>query len=117
MRQLEASYAHPTIDGKQTIKEGYYTANATQLLLGHSSNKVRFTADFAYDNDSLYFTSRVSDVTQHPIPSSYGDGVTLFLDADYASDEQPVDNIHRLFFRLDGTVVAYQGSSENVVGC
>lgn len=112
VRQLEAPYAHPTIDGKQTSKEGYYMANATQLLLGHSSNKVRFTADFAYDNDSLYFTSRVSDVTQHPLPSSYGDGVTLFLDTDYASDEQPVDNIHRLFFRLDGTVVAYQGSSE-----
>lgn len=112
VRQLEASYAHPTIDGKQTIKEGYYTANATQLLLGHSSNKVRFTADFAYDEDALYFTTRVSDNTQYPLPSSYGDGVTLFLDTDYASDEQPVDNIHRLFFRLDGGVVAYKGSNE-----
>ena len=112
VRQLEASYAHPTIDGKQTIKEGYYTANATQLLLGHSSNKVRFTADFAYDEDALYFTTRVSDNTQYSLPSSYGDGVTLFLDTDYASDEQPVDNIHRLFFRLDGGVVAYKGSNE-----
>lgn len=112
VRQLEAPYAHPTIDGKQTSKEGYYMANATQLLLGHSSNKVRFTADFAYDEDALYFTTRVSDNTQHPLPSSYGDGVTLFLDTDYASDEQPVDNIHRLFFRLDGGVVAYKGSNE-----
>lgn len=112
VRQLEAPYAHPTIDGKQTSKEGYGMANATQLLLGHSANKVRFTADFAYDDDALYFTTRVSDNTQHPLPSSYGDGVTLFLDALYASDEQPVDNIHRLFFRLDGGVVAYKGSNE-----
>ena len=28
------------------------------------------------------------------------------------ADEQPVDNIHRLFFRLDGGVVAYKGSNE-----
>ena len=112
VRQLEAPYGHPKVDGKQTAMEGYYMPNATQLLLGHSSNKVRYTADFAYDDDSLYFTSRVSDATQHPLSTSYGDGVTLFLDCGYASEEQPVDKIHRLFFRLDGSIATYEGSTE-----
>lgn len=113
VRQLEAPFATPTMDGKQTVADGYYKSNATQLLLGHSANRVRFTADFAYDDDNLYFTSRVSDATQQPLNTSYGDGVTLFLDTHYASDEYPVDGIHRIFFRLGGTVAAYQGNSSN----
>lgn len=112
VRQLEAPFAHPKVDGKQTAKEGYYMSNATQLLLGHTSNKTRFTADFAYDADTLYFTSRVSDVTQQPLANSYGDGVTLLLDCADACDEYPVDGIHRIFFRLCGTPSAYEGSSD-----
>jgi len=111
LRQLCAPYGHPKVDGRYVKNEGYYTSFATQMILGHSTNKVRFSADFAYDEDTLYFTSRVSDVTQHPLKSVYGDGVTLFLDTRYASDEHPVDGMHRLFFLLAGDIVTYEGST------
>ena len=112
VRQLEAPYAHPKVDGKQTAKEGYRLSNATQLLLGHSANKVRYTADFAYDEDSLYFTSRVSDLTRQPLGNANGDGVTLLLDTKYASDDRPVDGMYRIFFQLSGGIMAYSGSTE-----
>ncbi len=112
-RQFEAPFSHPVIDGKQTYNEGYGFANATQMLLGHSSDKVRFTADFAYDKDSLYFTSRISDVTSHPLSNSYGDGIAFFIDCNYASDQYPVDGVYRIMFRRDGSVVGYQGKDSN----
>ncbi len=113
VRQFEAPFSHPVIDGKQTYNEGYGFANATQMLLGHSSDKVRFTADFAYDKDSLYFTSRISDVTSHPLSNSYGDGIAFFIDCNYASDQYPVDGVYRIMFRRDGSVVGYQGKDSN----
>ena len=112
LRQLCAPYGHPKIDGRLIRNEGYYIGDATQMTLGHSANKVQFTADFAYDEDSLYFISRVSDVTQHPLKSAYSDGVTLFLDTRYASDEYPVTGIYRLFFMLTGDIATYEGSTE-----
>lgn len=109
----EAPYAHPVIDGRQSANDGYLTANATQLLLGHSNAKTRFTADFAYDDDSLYFTSRVSDVTPYALHSSYSDGITFFIDTRNASDEYPVEDVYRFFFRLDSTYVAYEGGANH----
>ncbi len=111
IRQFQAPFSHPVVDGKQTLNEGYGFANATQMLLGHSSDKVRFTADFAYDNDSLYFTTRISDTTPHLLANSYGDGVTFFIDCNYASDKYPVDGIHRILFRRDGNMVCYKGQT------
>ncbi len=111
VKQFEAPFSHPVVDGKQTFKEGYFFNNATQMILGHSSDKVRFTADFAYDNDSLYFTSRISDATPNLLANSYGDGVTFFIDCNYASDKYPVDGVYRILFRRDGSVVAYQGAT------
>lgn len=112
LRQLSAPYGHPKVDGRQTRNEGYFIGDATQMILGHSANKVRFTADFAYDEDSLYFISRVSDVTQYPLSSADGDGVTLFLDTRYASDEYPVTGMHSLFFMLSGDIDTSEGSTE-----
>lgn len=112
LRQLSAPYGHPKVDGKHTMNEGYYIGDATQMILGHSADKVQFTADFAYDGDSLYFITQVSDVTQHPLTSAYSDGVTLFLDTKYASDEYPVTGMYRLFFKLTGDIVTYEGSSK-----
>lgn len=109
IRQFEAPFAHPFVNGKQTVKDGYLSAKASQMILGHSSDKVRFTADFAYDNDSLYFTSRVNDATSYPLKTSYGDAITLLIDCNYASDEHPVDGVHRIMFRRAGTVASYQG--------
>ena len=97
VRQLEAPYGHPVIDGKQTGGEGYLKPNATQMILGRQQG-TRFTSDFAYDEDSLYFTSRVSDTTPNSSHGSYSDGISLFLDLNYASDEYPVNGMRRFFF-------------------
>jgi len=110
MHQLEAPYAKPVVDGHQTASDGYRRLNATQVILGKQIN-TRFTADFAYDKDSLYFTSRVSDVTQNAVHSSYCDGVTLLLDENYASETTPTDSVYRLFFRLDSVCAVYKGST------
>ena len=110
VRLLQAPFA-PSIkvDGKQTTNEGYYKRNAAQIILG-TENGVRFTGDFAYDRDSLYFTSRVSDRTQLPSSgSSFADGLQLYLDIDNRCDTQPVTGCYRFFLRLDGHVQAYQG--------
>ncbi len=111
VNQFEAPYSHPVVNGKQTSREGYLFPNATQMLLGHSSDKVRFTADFAYDRDTLYFTSRISDATPNAKSTSYGDGITLLLDCNYASDQYPVDGVYRILFRRDGAVTCYQGAT------
>lgn len=108
VRQLQAPYATPVVDGKQTRGEGYYKSTATQMILGRE-NGTRFTGDFAYNADSLYFTSRVSDTDQNAVEGSYGDGVSLYLDTKYASATYPEAGIFRFFFRLNGTMQVMYG--------
>ena len=105
---LQAPYAKPKIDGIQTHKEGYYKPNATQIILGNT-NGVRFTGDFAYDKDSLYFTSRVSDHTQYASGNQI-DGVRLLIDVDNVSSNTPTKGMYSFFFRLDGIVQSWQGN-------
>lgn len=108
VRQLHAPFASPTVDGKQIRNEGYYKPTATQMILGREHG-TRFTGDFAYDNDSLYFTSRVSDTDQMPLPGSFGDGVSLYLDTKNVSATYPTEGIYRFFFRLNGTMQVMYG--------
>lgn len=108
VRQLNAPYGKPVVDGKQTRNEGYYKPTATQMILGREYG-TRFTGDFAYNNDSLYFTSRVSDTDQVAVTGSFGDGISLYLDTKYASATYPEDGIFRFFFRLDGTMQVMYG--------
>lgn len=108
VRQLNVPYGTPAVDGVQTRNEGYYKPTATQMILGRE-NGTRFTGDFAYNNDSLYFTSRVSDTDQVPVTGSFGDGISLYLDTKYASATYPDAGIFRFFFRLDGTMQVMYG--------
>ncbi len=110
VRELFAPYAEGiTLDGKQTTGEGYYKRAATQVLLGQQQG-VRFTGDFAYDRDSLYFTSRVSDRTQFPNSGSNTDGVALLLDTEDLCSVAPIAGQYRFFFRLDGNIDVWEGS-------
>ena len=111
VRQIEAPYGKPTVNGRITRNEGYLKPMATQMILGRL-NGTRFASDFAYNEDSLYFVCRVSDTTPYPLHSSYSDGVTLQLDANYASDYYPVDGIHRIFFRTDSAISSWHGDNE-----
>ena len=113
VRRLQAPYAKPTMDGRQTRGEGYYKPLATQIILG-TKNGTRFTADFAYDDDSLYFTTRVSDRTQFPIRNTtYTDGVNLYLDTKNLCESSVTEGIYKIFFRLDSTTWFYPGSANH----
>ena len=110
VNKLQAPYAHPNIDGKLTRNEGYYKPLSTQVLLGVETG-TRTIADFAYDNDSLYFIARVTDKLQNSDPTTYADGVSLLLDYENESYAAPSDHCCRFFIRLSGDCVAYKGSS------
>jgi hypothetical protein len=109
---LYAAAGSPHVDGVQRTGEGYYRANATQLILGRELG-TRFTGDFAFDSDSLYFTSRVSDADQVAQAGSYGDGVTLLLDTRSASLNTPGEGIYRFFFRANGTMQVMRGTASS----
>jgi len=110
LEKLQAPFGRPSIDGKLTRNEGYYNPTAQQIQLGVETG-TRMIADFAYDNDSLYFIARVTDKTQKAIVGSYGDGVTLELDYENESFAAPSDACRRFFLRLYGTYDSYIGSS------
>ena len=109
VRRLQAPYAHATVDGRQTRGEGYYKPQATQVLMGIERG-VRTTADICYDADSIYFTARVSDRTEHPLNNAYGDGVTLLIDAADRCSLAPLDGMHRIFLRRAGTAQLSHGN-------
>ena len=110
VRELFANYAETiTVDGKQTNGEGYFKPKATQVILGQQEG-VRFSCDFAYDRDSLYFTTRVGDRTQHSQSGQDTDGLTLYLDMANRCETAPVDGMYRFFLKLDGTIQMWHGT-------
>lgn len=110
VRTLQAPYASPDIDGRQSRSDGYYKSNARQLLLGREQG-TNFTADFAYDEDSLYFTSRVSDVDQVTNQGSNSDGVTLLIDTrNTSSDNNIAEGIYRVLFLANGRMRVAHGN-------
>jgi len=109
VRMLQAPFAKTVIDGVQTRNEGYYGATAAQMILG-MQNGMRFTGDFAYDEDSLYFTSRVSDADQVSSGSN-GDGVTLFIDTKNSSSDQIIsEGTFRFQFMANGKMRVAKGN-------
>ena len=109
VRQLQAPFASPTIDGKLTAGEGYKTRTATQILLGTQTG-TRVTADMAYDRDSLYVVARVSDRTQ-VTSGANADGVTLMLDVSGQVTSAPEEGCYKLMLRPDGTFYRLQKGS------
>ena len=106
VRQLQAPYAKPTVDGKLTAGEGYMTRTATQIILGTQTG-TRVTADMAYDRDSLYVVTRVSDRTQ-VTSGANADGVTLMLDVSGQVTSAPEEGCYKLMLRPDGTFYRLQ---------
>ena len=102
VRQLQAPYARPSIDGKLTANEGYKTRTGTQILLG-SQTGTRVTADLAYDYDSLYVVARVSDRTQVSSGANC-DGVTLLIDVSGQANATPQEGCIKAMIRMDGSI-------------
>ena len=102
-RRAVAAYCNSiAVDAQKGSNENWYTKNADQLMMGHNTGN-RTTADFAYDEEYLYFTTRVIDrnITNTGIDN---DGVQLYIDADNVSDTEPVKGMYSFFFDTDGTI-------------
>jgi len=108
MRQFEAAYGTPTVDGSIRLKEGYTQKAADQIKMGAKTG-IRTTADFAYDNSNLYFVAKVIDRTA--FTSASGDVVSLLID----TNDEPSDRLGNSSFWLklcrDGSTKIYQGSN------
>ena len=87
----------------KTKDEGYLKRNATQMILGTQTG-TRVAADMAYDEDSLYIFTRVSDRTQVPNGADC-DAITYFLDVLDTSDERPQTGCYRIGIRMDGSLM------------
>ena len=106
--KLQAPYAHPIIDGKQTRNEGYYQPLATQILTG-INNGVRTAGDVAYDCDTLYVFVRISDRTPKAAASNSADAANIFLDTGNRCGRAPLTDMHWISLRRDGSVMLAHG--------
>jgi hypothetical protein len=105
---LQAPYSSPTINGVYTRNKGYLRPLCNQITLGIETG-TRLIADFAYDEDSLYFFARAADRTAYPISGSYGDGIYLTLDMQNRSAKAPLTGEYRVYFNRDSTYTFYYG--------
>ena len=106
--QLQAPFAHPTVDGSVTATDGYLTTTGNQIKMGTTTgNTVR--ADFAYDADSLYFTAYVRDATRDK-SGTQCDAVRLLLDANNVCGTAIRSGMYSLLFRRDSTVQLQKGT-------
>ena len=111
VRILQAPRAMPCVDGIQSPDEGYLRPDASQIHLGTQTGTF-FTADLAYDRQSLYFTASVEDQTQYPkAEDPLCDGITLYIDTRNLCETLPTEGIYKISLRLDGTVWFFQGAS------
>jgi hypothetical protein len=100
--KLQAPYSSPKVNGIYARGKGYLRPLSNQITLGVETG-TRLTADFAYDDDSLYFFARTADRTPYAISGSYGDGIFLTLDTKDRSAKAPLTGEYRIFFRRDST--------------
>ena len=107
--KLMASYGSVTIDGQRSSNEKWTDSKAEQLIMG-SVTKSRWTSDFMYDNDYLYFTALVVDrdiIADLPNP----DGIRLLIDAADISTEKPQKGTFNILFQVDGSIVLKKGNN------
>ncbi|MBD5225108.1 MAG: hypothetical protein HDS68_03955 [Bacteroidales bacterium] len=103
-----AEFGTPVLDASPMRDVYGYTAGR-QLTMG-SQTGCRTEADFAYDNDNLYFyayvmdTDLVTDVVDR-------DGIFLYLDVAGCCDTYPQTGMFRFFFGTDGVVMMRRGES------
>lgn len=107
-RMLQAPCARPTVDGLVTPGEGYMRQEGNQIMLGTKIG-ASVTADFAYDNEHLYFIARVDDNTVMA-DGTKADGVRLLVDADNLSSGDISQGMYCFFMRRDGKCQAWRGA-------
>ena len=108
MKQFQAPYASPRINGKFNAADTYYNSSAKQIPMGQETGTFSYT-DFAYDLDSLYMTSfvyRRGARSEEPFP----DGINLYVESKGASTNVPMPTSYRFNILPDGTLSASRGN-------
>ena len=109
IRQAKANFGSISVDGVKTADERWTTSNVSQLYMGHIT-KNRTSVDFLYDEEYLYFTSRVID--RNIINTGIdNDGVRFMIDVDNVSDTSPQNGMYSFFFDTNGTVKFQYGDN------
>ena len=109
IRQAKANFGSITVDGIKTADERWTTSNVSQLHMGHIS-KNRTSVDFLYNDEYLYFSSRVID--RNIINTGIdNDGVRFLIDAGDISGTSPQAGMYSFFFDTNGTVKFQYGDN------
>lgn len=104
-----AKFGTITVDGQKTAEEKWTNPRSEQLVMGNLS-KSRWTVDFLYDNNYLYFTARVID-REIINTGTTNDGLRLLLDIDDLSTAAPQTGTFNIFFDTNGTVKLWRGAN------
>ncbi len=102
---MSFNYGTPTIDGNLT-DDGWYN-KARQITLDFFTDNT-VTADFMYDNENLYFYTKVID-DEISTDTINKEGVWLSIDTRNASDTYPQEGMFRFFLCADSTLQVKYG--------
>ncbi len=109
LNKLQADYGSIKVDGGKSPDEKWTDTKAEQLIMG-TVTKSRWTSDFLYDSNYLYFTSLVID-RDIVNTSSTPDGIRLLIDAADVCTDSPQEGVFNILFQVDGTIVFKRGAN------
>ena len=113
MKQFQASYGTPQIDGRQTGSDSYYLRTCRQVPMGCETGTSSYF-DFAYDMERLYMTCyvyRPKARTEEPFP----DGVNFYVESKGMSTDKPLASAYLFSLLPDGTLTASKGNGSKYV--
>ena len=111
MKQFQAPYGTPQVDGHFSSGENYYHETAKQVPMGNETGTFSYT-DFAYDNENLYMTClvyRQNARCEEPFP----DGINFYVDSQGANTNVPMSTSYKFSILPDGTMTVSQGNGSD----
>lgn len=108
MKQFQAPYGTPKIDGRFSSADTYFNRQGRQIPMGSETGTFSYT-DFAYDLDNLYMTClvyRTHARSAEPFP----DGVTLYVESKGLSTNDLLPSAYRFDMLPDGTLSISRGN-------
>jgi len=108
MKQFQAPYGTPQIDGRHSSADIYYHSTAKQVPMGNETGTFSYT-DFAYDDTHLYMTClvyRQKARSEEPFP----DGINFYVDSKGANTNVPMPTSYKFNILPNGTLTVSQGN-------
>ena len=108
MKQFQAPYGTPVVDGRHSSSDIYYHSAAKQVPMGNETGTFSYT-DFAYDDFHLYMTCfvyRSRARSEEPFP----DGINFYVDSKGANTNVPMSTSYKFSILPNGTLTVSQGN-------